>query len=76
MLFFGPSFSHLICYFGYFCFANSVYLSKLKNKFGMLNLGQIIFGKTAVLVILIIIYVNLCDYLLSPSPGAILYVCI
>ena len=32
-------------------------------------MGQVILGKTADLVILIIIYVNLCNYLLSPSPG-------
>ena len=35
----------------------------------MLNLGQEIFGKTAVLVILIIIYLNLCNCLLSLNPG-------
>ena len=35
----------------------------------MPNLGQVILGKTAALVILIIIYVNLCDYLLSQSAG-------
>ena len=52
------------------------YLSKLKSNFGMLNLGQEILGKTAVLVILIIIYVNLCDWLLSPSAGAIMCICI
>ena len=33
-------------------------------KFGSRN-----FGKTAVLVILTIIYINLCDCLLSPKPG-------
>ena len=34
----------------------------------MLNLDQVILGKTAVLVILIIIHANLCDYLVSPIP--------
>ena len=39
MLFFGPSFSHLICYFGYF-FVNSMALFKIeKGEFGTFNLG-------------------------------------
>ena len=31
MLFFGPTFSHLICYFGYF-FVNSMALFKIKTR--------------------------------------------
>ena len=51
------------------------YLSKLKSNFGM-QIWVKNFGKTAVLVILIIIMFNLCDWLLSPSAGAIMCICI
>ena len=68
MLFFGHSFSHLACYFNYF-FAIQVIFSKLKKvSFGKSKLGYIKLGKTAVLVIFMLIYVNLCDGGLSPSP--------
>ena len=67
MLFFGAYFSHLVCYFGYFL-EIQWYFSKLKkSKFGTPNLGQVILGKTAVLVILNIIYVNFCDYFVAPK---------
>ena len=69
MLFFAPSFSHLACYFNYFL-QNQVYFSKLKKvSFGKFKLGHVKLGKTAVLVIFMLIYVNLCDCLLSPSLG-------
>ena len=67
MLFFGPSFSHLACYFNYFL-QIQVFFSKLKkSKFGKSKLGHVKLGKTAVLVIFMLIYVNLCDCELSPS---------
>ena len=52
MLFFGPSFSHLACYFNLF-YQNQVFFSKLKKvSFGKSKLGYIKLGKTAGLVIL------------------------
>ena len=70
MLFFGPSFNHLIDMSFWLFFGKSMVFFLIKKcKFGMLNLGQVILGKPAGLVILIIIYVNLCNYLLSPRPG-------
>ena len=39
MLFFGPSFSHLICYFGLFLSIQWLFLNK-KRKFGTVNLGH------------------------------------
>ena len=46
-----------------------VFFSKLKKvSFGKSKLGHIKLGKTAVLVIFMLIYVNLCDGELSPSP--------
>ena len=71
MLFFAHSVSHLMCYFGYFS-EIQWYFSKLKKVIWYAKFGSSNFGKTVVLVILIIIYVNLCNYLLSPSPGAII----
>ena len=69
MLFFGSSFSHLACYFNYFL-QIQVYFSKLKKvSFGKSKLGHVKLGKTAVLFIIMLIYVNLCDCLLSPSAG-------
>ena len=69
MLFFAPSFSHLACNFNYFL-QIQVYFSKLKKvSFGKSKLGHVKLGKTAVLVIFMLIYVNLCDCQLSPSPG-------
>ena len=48
-----------------------VYFSKLKKvSFGKSKLGHIKLDKTAVLVIFMLIYVNLCDCLLSPGPGS------
>ena len=45
-----------------------VIFSKLKKvSFGKSKLGYIKLGKTAVLVIFMLIYVNLCDGELSPS---------
>ena len=47
-----------------------VYFSKLKKgSFGKSKLGYVKLGKTAVLVIFMLIYVNLCNCLLSPGPG-------
>ena len=67
MLFFGPSFSHLACYFNYFL-QIQVYFSKLKKvSFVKSKLGHVKWGKTAVLVIFMLIYVDLCDCELSPS---------
>ena len=61
MLFFGPSFSHLVIF------------SKLKKvSFGKSKLGYIKLGKTAVLVIFMLIYVNLCNGRLSPSQRTII----
>ena len=49
---------------------NQVYFSKLKKvSFGKSKLGYVKSGKTAVLVIFMLIYVNLCDCQLSPSAG-------
>ena len=72
MLFFGPSFSHLACYFDYFL-QIQVYFSKLKKvSFGKSKLGHVKLGKTAVPVIFMLIYVIIscpkvqgaiiCDY--------------
>ena len=53
MLFFGPSFSHLACYFNFFFLQIQVFFSKLKKvSFGKSKLGRVKLGKTAVLVIL------------------------
>ena len=44
MLFFGPSFSHLDCYFNYFL-QIQVYFSKLKKvSFGKSKLGHVKLG--------------------------------
>ena len=52
MLFFGPSFSHLVCYFNYF-FAIQVYFSKLKRYILISSkLARENWGEMAVLVIL------------------------
>ena len=60
MLFFGPSFSHLACYFNYFL-QIQVFFSKLKKvSFGKSKLGHIKLGKTAVLVIFMLIYAIAC----------------
>ena len=49
---------------------NQVYFSKLKKvNFGKSKLGHVKLGKTAVLVIFMLIYVNLCDCQLSPGLG-------
>ena len=49
---------------------NQVYFSKLKKEsFGKSKLGHIKLGKTAVLVIFMLIYVNSCDCLLTSRPG-------
>ena len=40
MLFFGPSFSHLICYFGYLIWKFNGTFQNKKSKFGSLNLGH------------------------------------
>ena len=62
MLFFGPSFSHLACYFNHFFYQNQVFFSKLKKvSFGKSKLGYIKLGKTAGLVIFMLIYDNLCN---------------
>ena len=62
MLFFGPSFSHLAHYFNHFFYQNQVFFSKLKKvSFGKSKLGYIKLGKTAGLVIFMLIYDNLCD---------------
>ena len=62
MLFFGPSFSHLACYFNYFFFQNQVIFSKLRKvSFGKFKLGYVKLGETAVLVIFMLIYDNLCN---------------
>ena len=61
MLFFAPSFSHLVCYFNYFL-QIQVYFSKLKKgSFGKSKLGHVKLSKTPVLVIFMLIYVNLCN---------------
>ena len=58
MLFFGSSFGHLACYFNYFFWQIQVYLSKLKKvSFGKSKLGHVKLGKTAVLLIFMLIYV-------------------
>ena len=75
MLFFVPSFSHLVCYFGYFFINSIVFFQIKKSGFWYSKFGSYNFGKTSVLVIFIIIYTNLCDCLLSPSPGAIICNC-
>ena len=68
MLFFGPSFSHLACYFNYFL-QIQIFFSKLKKvSFGKSKLGYVKLGKAAVLVIFMLIYVNLCNGEFSPSP--------
>ena len=47
-----------------------VYFSKLKKvSFGKSKLGHVKLGKPAILVIFMLIYVNLCNCKLSPSPG-------
>ena len=49
---------------------NQVYFSKLKKvSFGKSKLGRVKLGKTAVLVIFMLIYFNLCNCQLSPSLG-------
>ena len=74
MLFFGSSFSHLACYINYFFSQNQVFFSKLKKvSFAKSKLGYIKLGKTAVLVIFMLIYVNLCNGELSPSPEGQFY---
>ena len=61
MLFFGPNFNHLTCYFNYFLQIQA-YFSKLKKvSFGKSKLGHVKLDKTAVLVIFMLIYVNLCN---------------
>ena len=57
MLFIGPSFSYLACYFNNFL-QIQVYFSKLKKvSFVKSKLGHVKLGKTAVLVI----YYIICD---------------
>ena len=51
-----------------FCEFNVIYLN-LKSKFWYAKFRSCNFGKTDVLVILVIIYVKLCDCLSSPRPG-------
>ena len=48
---------------------NDIYLNLKQNKFWYAKFGSRNFGKTAVLVIFIVIYDNLCDCLLSPTLG-------
>ena len=69
MLFFGPSFSHLVYYFGHL-FGNSMsFIYIKKSKFWYAKFGSRYFGKTAAVVILFIIYDNLLNCLSSPYPG-------
>ena len=68
MLFFGPSFSHLVCYFIYFL-QIQVNFSKSK-KVSLVSPNSVMkIRETAVLIIFNVIYVNVCDCELSPNPG-------
>ena len=68
MLFFAPSL--FIWHVTLIIFLQiQVYFSKLKKvSFGKSKLGHVKLGKTAVLVIFMLIYDNLCNCELSPSP--------
>ena len=62
MLFFGPSFRHLAHYFNHFFLKIKYFSLNLKKvSFGKSKLGYIKLGKTAGLVIFMLIYDNLCD---------------